>query len=165
MGTLTASEAPMERASRFFVRQIHNSWANFIELVHASTPDGGVWGSPVHVAVPEPIGPERPVAQPAKDDYTWSVGDDADIVTVGATVYWPGKGDCRIGKEFQAIRNARSKSEAVSSSPSPASSRRLLRVMQTAQSQREYQLRLKLALLPLRTSRPQDCAFPTTELP
>ena len=155
----------MERASRFFVRQIHNSWANFIELVHASTPDGGVWGSPVHVAVPEPIGPERPVAQPAKDDYTWSVGDDADIVTVGATVYWPGKGDCRIGKEFQAIRNARSKSEAVSSSPSPASSRRLLRVMQTAQSQREYQLRLKLALLPLRTSRPQDCAFPTTELP
>lgn len=74
-----------ERASRFFVRQIHNSWANFIELVHANTPDGGVWGSPERIAVPEPIGPERPVAQPAKDDYTWSVGDDADIVTVGAT--------------------------------------------------------------------------------
>ena len=76
-----------ERASRFFVRQIHKSWANFIELVHASTPDGGVWGSPKHIAVPEPIGPEPPVAHPAKDDYTWSVGDDAGIVTVGATVY------------------------------------------------------------------------------
>lgn len=45
-----------ERASRFFVRQIHKSWGDFIELVHASTPDGGVWGSPEHIAVPEPLG-------------------------------------------------------------------------------------------------------------
>ena len=76
-----------ERASRFFVRQIHKPWANLIEPVHASTPDGGVWCSTKLIAVPEPIGPEPPVAHPAEDEYKWGVGEDADIVTVGATVY------------------------------------------------------------------------------
>ena len=61
-----------ERASRFFVRQFHKSWAKFIELVHASTPDGGLWGCPEHIAVHEPLGPEPPVAHPAKDGYTWA---------------------------------------------------------------------------------------------
>ena len=76
-----------ERASRFFVPHIHKTWANFTELVEASTPNGGVWGSPKHIAVPGPIGPEPPVTNPAKDKYTWGVGEDADIITVGAVVY------------------------------------------------------------------------------
>lgn len=124
-----------ERASRFFVPYIHKTWANFINLVQASTPDGGVWGSPKHIAVPEPMGPEPPVTDPAKDKYAWGVGEDADIVAVGATVYWPGDKDWGIGKEFPNDPQRTLEVRACVQLAIARFSRRLLRVMHATQSQ------------------------------
>ncbi len=124
-----------ERASRFFVQHIHKTWANFTELIDANTPGGGVWGSPKHIAVPEPIGPEPSVNHPAEDKYSWGVGEDAGVVTVGATVYWPGEKDWGIGKEFPGDPQRTLEVRGCVQLAIARFSRRLLGVMHSTQSQ------------------------------
>lgn len=124
-----------ERASRFFVPHIHKTWAKFTELVSASTPDGGVWGSPKHIAVPKPIGPVPPVSHPSEDKYTWGVGEDADIVTVGPTFNWKADRDHGVGKEFPGDPQRTFEIRACVQLAIARFSRRLLRVMHSTQSQ------------------------------
>ncbi|KAJ9616906.1 hypothetical protein H2200_000626 [Cladophialophora chaetospira] len=88
----------VERSSYYYMPQIHGSYEEFRSAVNQSLQGGGIWG-PVRIPdLPTPIGPKPPVADPLFDDFTWGVGEDADLILTNgladviATKYWPFKG-------------------------------------------------------------------------
>ncbi|KAF2454683.1 hypothetical protein BDY21DRAFT_366087 [Lineolata rhizophorae] len=74
-----------ERSARFYIPDVHESWANFTELVEEETftrQEKPVWG-PVKFAsdavVETPAANEPPTSY-LKDDFAWGVGEQADLI-------------------------------------------------------------------------------------
>lgn len=85
----------VERSSYFYMPQVHGSYQEFKKSINDSLLGGGIWG-PIQVPdIPYPIGPQPPVASPQEDDFTWGVGEDADLILtnpladVRTTRFWP----------------------------------------------------------------------------
>lgn len=71
----------LERSTFTFDENLHGTYANFTASVNAANNGKSrAWG-PVSVPNIEPIGPKPPVSTPQEDDFTWGVGEDADVVT------------------------------------------------------------------------------------
>ncbi|KAL1836020.1 hypothetical protein VTJ49DRAFT_5685 [Mycothermus thermophilus] len=79
-----------ERNERYYIPSVHGDFdsAEFREQVEqravgrrriGSGMGDLVWGAP-KIPVVDPIGPEPPVEDPNEDDYTWGVGEDADLI-------------------------------------------------------------------------------------
>lgn len=75
-----------ERATNFYIPSYHGSYANFSDSVEAAHPDGGVWGPERSEAVPRPLGPSPPREIAAEDDYSWGVGEEADVISVSPII-------------------------------------------------------------------------------
>lgn len=75
-----------ERAAKFYIPSYHNSYANFSASVAAANPDGGIWGPVKNAAVESPRGPKPPVATALEDDYSWGVGNEADVIAVSPII-------------------------------------------------------------------------------
>lgn len=75
-----------ERAARFYIPTYHGSYANFSDSIEAANPDGGIWGPVRSGAVPRPLGPRPPKATAAQDDYSWGVGEAADVISVSPII-------------------------------------------------------------------------------
>ena len=75
-----------ERAAKFYIPSFHGSYANFSDSVEAANPDGGVWGPVQSGAVLHPLGPEPSTKTAAEDDYTWGVGEEADVISVSPII-------------------------------------------------------------------------------
>lgn len=48
-------------------------------MIENATTSGGVWG-PIRTQGIKPIGPEPPTVLPSEDNYSWGVGEEADLV-------------------------------------------------------------------------------------
>ncbi|KAL9065100.1 MAG: hypothetical protein Q9161_008447 [Pseudevernia consocians] len=70
-----------ERAAKFYIPFYHGSYADFSHSVEVANPDGGVWGPVRSGAVPKP---RRKTA--AEDDYSWGVGEEADVISVSPII-------------------------------------------------------------------------------
>jgi hypothetical protein len=69
-----------ERNERFYIPSVHGSFdSQFRTSVEKAVGSKTVWGAP-KVPVVSPFGPEPPVADPRDDDYTWGVGEEADLI-------------------------------------------------------------------------------------
>lgn len=75
-----------ERAAKFYIPSFHGNYANFSDSVEAANPDGGVWGPVQSGAVLRALGPEPPTETAAEDDYTWGVGEEADVISVSPII-------------------------------------------------------------------------------
>lgn len=85
----------VERASYYYMPQVHGSYDDFTASINASLSSQGIWG-PISIPdIPNPIGPVPPSDDPRHDDFQWGVGDDADLLltnalaNVSAAQYWP----------------------------------------------------------------------------
>jgi hypothetical protein len=78
-----------ERSERYYIPSVHGDYdSEFREHVerratgrvrYGSGVGELIWGPP-KVPVVDPIGPKPPVADPRDDDYSWGVGEDADLI-------------------------------------------------------------------------------------
>lgn len=68
-----------ERASYTYMPLVHSTYAEFLASVNKSLNGGGLWG-PERIKDMKPIGPTPPTARPEDDDFTWGVGEDADLI-------------------------------------------------------------------------------------
>ncbi|CAF9919556.1 MAG: hypothetical protein ALECFALPRED_001216 [Alectoria fallacina] len=75
-----------ERAAKFFIPSYHGSYANFSDSIETANPDGGVWGPVRSGAIPRPLGPKPPRKTAAEDDYSWGVGEEADVISVSPII-------------------------------------------------------------------------------
>lgn len=75
-----------ERAAKFYIPSYHGSYANFSDSVEVANPDGGVWGPVRSGAVPKPLGPKPRRKTAAEDDYSWGVGEEADVISVSPII-------------------------------------------------------------------------------
>ncbi|KAJ5583987.1 uncharacterized protein N7459_003787 [Penicillium hispanicum] len=70
-----------ERNAYHYVREAHGPWETFMQMVDESMVGlPSVWG-PVAKEGVTPIGPKPPVDSPTKDNYSWGVGEEADMIT------------------------------------------------------------------------------------
>lgn len=74
-----------ERNAYFYTPGAHGTWENFTNLVDeslsaADQTDSTIWGPILGTGI-RPLGPDPPVDHPANDNYTWGVGEDADLIT------------------------------------------------------------------------------------
>ncbi|KAF2404666.1 hypothetical protein EJ06DRAFT_215265 [Trichodelitschia bisporula] len=75
-----------ERSARYYMPELHGSWADFQKLVEQETyqdPDGPVWGPvkfPNSGMLPSPNATKPPTTY-LEDNYEWGVGEDADLIT------------------------------------------------------------------------------------
>jgi hypothetical protein len=71
-----------ERNERYYIPSVHGDYdTDFRKEVEGHAVNGSVWGPP-ELPFISPIGPKPPVEKPEDDDYTWGVGEDADLITV-----------------------------------------------------------------------------------
>lgn len=79
-GTAQPYKQARERASWTHIPRIHGTYAEHSARINA-TMNGraGVWG-PIRIPNIEPIGPEPPFKDPTKDDFTYGVGWEADLL-------------------------------------------------------------------------------------
>ena len=80
-----------ERSSRYFISGIQGDWKTFAASFENTTSDGGIWG-PVRAEGIEPIGPDPPTESPNQDNYTWGVGEEADLITTAPILDSTGSG-------------------------------------------------------------------------
>lgn len=95
----------VERASYFYMQQVHGTYLDFQNTINASLEGAGIWGA---VCIPdfEPIGIPPPTPRPEDDDFSWGVGFDADLIfrDLAATcLCWMG-GSIKIGSGVQRWR-------------------------------------------------------------
>ncbi|KAK4462049.1 hypothetical protein QBC42DRAFT_338632 [Cladorrhinum samala] len=71
-----------ERNERFYIPSFHGGYdSKFRALVEKEAGSNSIWGAP-KVSVVKPIGPKPPVETPEEDNYTWGVGEEADLITL-----------------------------------------------------------------------------------
>lgn len=81
-----------ERASRYYIKDVHGPWANFSSLIANHTIVGfekpgeeggswGIWGPQLTQGI-VPIGPEPPTNSPEEDDFQWGVSEEADMINL-----------------------------------------------------------------------------------
>ncbi|KAK5064777.1 hypothetical protein LTR84_000611 [Exophiala bonariae] len=87
----------VERSSYFYIPKIHGPYEEFKAAINESLSGGGIWG-PIQIAdIKHPIGPQPPCSSPQEDDFTWGVGEEADLILtnpladVRTAKYWPFK--------------------------------------------------------------------------
>lgn len=70
-----------ERASWNYIPRFHGTYQEFTEKINTTMgEEDGVWG-PVRIGSEiQPIGPAPPTADPHDDDFSWGVGEDADLI-------------------------------------------------------------------------------------
>ena len=72
-----------ERASWSHMPRVHGSYEELAAKVNRTLQGGAtVWG-PVKIKNFEPIGPKPPVEDPTAEDFTWGVGQEADLLIMG----------------------------------------------------------------------------------
>lgn len=72
-----------ERSERWYVPEYHGDYdTTFRKDVESRHKTGTVWGPP-DLPFINPVGPKPPTKTPEEDDYTWGVGEEADMITVG----------------------------------------------------------------------------------
>jgi len=84
-----------ERNERFYIPTYHGPYdTKFRTSVDELYGSDIVWGAP---SIPEltPIGPKPPVPDPKDDDYTWGIGEEADLISLSpifnpTDTTWPG---------------------------------------------------------------------------
>ncbi|KAJ5183661.1 hypothetical protein N7492_001277 [Penicillium capsulatum] len=74
-----------ERNAYFYTPGAHGTWENFTRLVEegltaTDQADTSIWGSILGTGI-RPLGPDPPVEHPAQDNYTWGIGEEADLIT------------------------------------------------------------------------------------
>lgn len=70
----------LERATYAFSEEVHGTYLDLTAQVDAANRGRTrAWG-PVRVPDVDPIGPPPPVARAEDDDFSWGVGEDADVV-------------------------------------------------------------------------------------
>jgi hypothetical protein len=70
----------LERSTFLYMQSKFSSYANFSAAVDkANHGDAHVWG-PLRIRDIPPIGPVPPVRSAKSDNYTWGVGEDADLI-------------------------------------------------------------------------------------
>ena len=78
--------------------EVHGTYEQFREAVNESLDGAGIWGAVKTPDFPHPVGPRPLVEDPRQDNFTWGVGQDADLILTNAladirtTNYWPFKG-------------------------------------------------------------------------
>jgi hypothetical protein len=71
-----------ERNERFYIPSVHGDFATtFRRSVERLTANTSIWGPPFLPFI-RPVGPKPPVPSPAKDNYKWGVGEEADLITL-----------------------------------------------------------------------------------
>jgi hypothetical protein len=71
-----------ERNERFYIPSVHGDFSTtFRHSVERLTANTTIWGAPSLPFI-RPVGPKPPVASPAKDNYKWGVGEEADLITL-----------------------------------------------------------------------------------
>jgi hypothetical protein len=70
-----------ERNSRFYIPSFHGSYSNFTDYVSNATGHDGIWGPPITPGVTS-LGPNPPFPDPQEDEYSWGVGEEADLITL-----------------------------------------------------------------------------------
>ncbi|KAL1958808.1 hypothetical protein VTO42DRAFT_3645 [Malbranchea cinnamomea] len=70
-----------ERSERFWIPDLHGDYDDQFRKYVRRREDQFVWGPYPIPDIPEPLGPKPPVVTPAEDDYSWGVGEDADVIT------------------------------------------------------------------------------------
>ncbi|KAH6845137.1 hypothetical protein B0I37DRAFT_177266 [Chaetomium sp. MPI-CAGE-AT-0009] len=69
-----------ERNERFYIPSVHGSFdSQFRASVEQAVGSKTVWGA-AKIPIVTPFGPEPPVADPRDDEYTWGVGEEADLI-------------------------------------------------------------------------------------
>jgi len=68
-----------ERSSYFYFEKVHGTYQEFMSSVNNSVAGAGQWG-PHRLPDIEPAGPTPPSVRPEDDDFTWGVGEDADVI-------------------------------------------------------------------------------------
>ena len=117
----------------FYIPSYHGSYANFSDGVEAANPDGGVWGPVRSEAVPRPLGPRPPQETAAEDDYSWGVGEEADVISASPIID-PNHTDIFVKNTiygFPEVQNTPRRSHMVT--PVFRLSRQLLQIMHDAQ--------------------------------
>ncbi|CAH0053219.1 unnamed protein product [Clonostachys solani] len=72
-----------ERSERWYVPEHHGDYdTTFRKDVELRHKTGTVWGPP-DLPFINPVGPKPPTKTPEEDDYSWGVGEEADMITVG----------------------------------------------------------------------------------
>lgn len=72
-----------ERNAYFYTPGAHGTWSQFMQIVDHSLAAQfryTIWGGPYGTGV-RPLGPEPPEWGPERDNYTWGVGEEADLIT------------------------------------------------------------------------------------
>ena len=84
--SLFAKEQPRkqarERLSYAYMPRIHGTYAEFSAAVNRSLKGGGFWGPQRIKDVVLPMGPAPPTAQAEDEDFSWGVGEDADLIVL-----------------------------------------------------------------------------------
>lgn len=71
-----------ERNERYYVPAVHGEYdTQYRKYVEKASRGVMVWGAP-ELPFIAPSGPKPPVASPAKDNYQWGAGEDADLITL-----------------------------------------------------------------------------------
>ncbi|KAI1270376.1 hypothetical protein F5Y18DRAFT_368158 [Xylariaceae sp. FL1019] len=71
-----------ERSERYYIPTLHGDYdTDFRKEVEELAGEDTIWGAP-DLPFIKPVGPRPPVPKPELDDYTWGVGEEADLITV-----------------------------------------------------------------------------------
>ncbi|TQN65521.1 Reticulocyte-binding protein 2-like protein a [Colletotrichum shisoi] len=71
-----------ERNERYYIPNFHGSYTDFRDYVEQQTHGSQVWGPP-KVPFINPVGPKPPTKNPRDDPFSWGVGEEADLITLG----------------------------------------------------------------------------------
>ncbi|WQF77461.1 hypothetical protein CDEST_02475 [Colletotrichum destructivum] len=71
-----------ERNERYYIPDFHGSYTDFRDYVEQQTHGSQVWGPP-EVPFINPVGPKPPTKNPGDDPFSWGVGEEADLITLG----------------------------------------------------------------------------------
>jgi hypothetical protein len=70
-----------ERNERYYIPSVHGQYSKFRLIVEKVSGSDTVWGAPT-IPGNKPVGPVRPIPDPAGDMYRWGVGEEADYISL-----------------------------------------------------------------------------------
>lgn len=87
-----------ERNERWYIPEYHGDYDTaFRKDIEDRYGNETVWGPVDDLPFINPVGPKPPTKTPEEDNYTWGVGEDADMITVGP-IFNPVDSNWIIGK-------------------------------------------------------------------
>lgn len=76
-----------ERAAEYYIPSLYGTYANFSRSIQDKYPDGGVWGATETILLEHGTGPTPSTPHSDQDNYSWGVGEDADLIPMSPVVY------------------------------------------------------------------------------